>query len=317
MQDNSRSVRLRIPYRLHLGFYRYKDLPYLFGSTGIAVKEPYIIMKVSRTEGKLTIKTPTEESEKIIAGVLSELNIEDGLTVEISGFLKHHVGLGSRTKLVMGLLKSLKILGYIESNDPIDHLARKLGVGHVSGIGIYTFLYGGFVADTGVFRGNGILKYPELLARLRLPKWKVLIVLPEGVRGFHEREEEPALSSVEQHENQAELYALFTHLITSVRLGDFSIFSKALSRIQLLAGQYFSKYQGGIYSSEESSIIAETLSKNGVTALGQSSWGPAIYGFVENWRKGERVIRALNELSNSLNLRFWVTEVSRKGHYIL
>jgi len=58
MQDNSRSVRLRIPYRLHLGFYRYKDLPYLFGSTGIAVKEPYIIMKVSRTEGKLHNKNP-------------------------------------------------------------------------------------------------------------------------------------------------------------------------------------------------------------------------------------------------------------------
>jgi beta-ribofuranosylaminobenzene 5'-phosphate synthase len=317
MQDNSRSVRLRIPYRLHLGFYRYRDLPYLFGSTGVAVREPYLIMRVSRTEGGLTLRTPTAESEKIIAGTLRELNIEEGLSVEISGFLRHHVGLGSRTKLVMGLLKSLKTLGYVRENNPIDHLAKKLGVGRVSGIGIYTFLYGGFIADTGVFRGNGILKYPELLVRLRPPKWKVLIVVPEGVRGFHEREEEPALSSVEPHENQAELYTLFTHLITSVRVGDFRLFSKALSRIQLLAGQYFSKYQGGIYSSEESSIIAETLSKNGVAALGQSSWGPAIYGFVEDGRRIERVIKALNELSKSLNLRFWLTEVSGRGHYIL
>jgi len=171
MQDNSRSVRLRIPYRLHLGFYRYRDLPYLFGSTGVAVREPYLIMRVSRTEGGLTLRTPTAESEKIIAGTLRELNIEEGLSVEISGFLRHHVGLGSRTKLVIGLLKSLKILGYVRENNPIDHLAKKLGVGRVSGIGIYTFLYGGFVADTGVFRGNGVLTqcfsyYRGFLARV-------------------------------------------------------------------------------------------------------------------------------------------------------
>ncbi|MEM0244559.1 MAG: hypothetical protein QXV93_01350 [Zestosphaera sp.] len=318
MQDRLRSVKLRIPYRLHLGFYRYRDLPYFFGSTGVAVKEPYLVMKVSKdVESSPSIKTPTTESENIVLEVLRTLNIERGVSIEINGFLKHHVGLGSKTKLVMGLLKSLKILGCIEEKTSLDHLAKKLGVGRVSGIGIYTFLHGGFVADTGVFRGNGIIKYPELLLRLRPPRWRVLIVVPEGVRGFHEKEEENVLSSIEPHENQAELYALLTHLITSVRLNDFQLFSKALSKIQLFAGQYFSKYQGGIYSSEASSLIAETLSKNGVTALGQSSWGPSIYGFVESWRKAEEVAKVLNDLSTSLKLSFWMTEVSGRGYYIL
>ena len=317
MQDRIRSVRLRVPYRLHLGFYRYRDPPYLFGSTGVAIREPYLIMRISRTEGELSIKTPTVESEKIVSEVLRVLNIEDGISVEISGFLKHHVGLGSRTKLVMGLLKSLKVLGYLSDKILIDRLAKKLGVGRNSGIGTYTFLYGGFVVDTGVFQGNGIINYPELLLRLRPPGWKVIIVVPEGIRGFQEKEEEHVLSSIEPHKNQPELYTLLTYLITSVRLGDFELFSKALSRIQLLAGQYFSKYQGGIYSSEESSLIAETLSKNGVIALGQSSWGPAIYGFVKNSRKAKRIVNVLSELSSSLKLNFWITEVSGKGYYVL
>ncbi|MEO3993388.1 MAG: hypothetical protein QN229_03645 [Desulfurococcaceae archaeon TW002] len=316
MQDRLRSVTLRIPYRLHLGFYRYRDFPYLFGSTGVAVKEPYLVMKVSRIEG-YSLKTPTTESEEIISEALRMLGVRDGISVEINGFLKHHVGLGSRTKLVMGLLKSLKILGYLEEETLVDHLARELGVGHVSGIGIYTFLHGGFVVDTGVYQDNGIVKYPELLLRLRPPRWKVLIVVPDNVKGFREEEEKDALSNVEPHKNQAELYTLLTYLITSVKLNDFQLFSKALSRIQLFAGQYFSRYQGGIYSSEASALIVETLSRNGVTALGQSSWGPTIYGFIENWRRVEGIIKALNELRTSLKLNFWVTKVSGRGCYLL
>ena len=317
MEDRVLSVRLRIPYRLHLGFYRYRDLPYLFGSTGVSVREPYLVMKVSRVEGELSLKTPTTESREIISEALRILNIREGVSVEVEGFLKHHVGLGSRTKLVMGLLKSLKVLGYVDENTPIEYLARMLGVGRISGIGTYTFLHGGFVVDTGVFRGNRVVSYPELLLRLRPPKWRVLIALPEGTRGFHEKEEESVLSDIEPHKNQRELYALLTHLITSVRLSDFRLFSKALSRIQLLAGQYFSKYQGGIYSSEESSFIAETLSKSGVTALGQSSWGPVVYGFIENSRKVREIIKVFNELSSSLKLSFWITEVSGKGYHII
>lgn len=317
MEDRVLSVILRIPYRLHLGFYRYRDLPYLFGSTGVAVREPYLVMRVSKVGGGLSLRTPTTESKEVISEVLRVLNIREGISVEIEGLLKHHVGLGSRTKLVMGLLKSLKVLGYISGSTPIEYLARKLGVGRISGIGVYTFLYGGFVVDTGVFRGNNVVNYPELLLRLRPPRWRVLIALPEGIRGFHEKEEERVLSDIEPHKNQKELYALLTHLITSVRLGDFRLFSEALSRIQLLAGQYFSKYQGGIYSSEESSLIAETLSKSGVTALGQSSWGPVVYGFIENSRKVRRIIKVFNELSSSLKLSFWVTEISGKGHHII
>lgn len=318
MQSNLRSVRLKIPYRLHLGFYRYRDPPYLFGSTGVAVGEPYLVMKVSvGVEEKHSIKAPTTESESIVSEVLRTLDIKRGVSVEVEGFLRHHVGLGSRTKLVMGLLKSLKILGCVEEKTPLDYLAKKLGVGRVSGIGIYTFLYGGFVVDTGVFQGDETIRYPELLLRLRPPGWRTLIVVPEGIKGLQEKEEERVLSYVEPHNNQAELYTLLTHLVTSVRLGDFQLFSKSLSRIQLLAGQYFSRYQGGIYSSEASSLIAERLSKNNVTALGQSSWGPAVYGFVESWRKAEKIARELNELSTSLKLSFWITEISGRGYYVL
>ncbi|MEM0038436.1 MAG: hypothetical protein QXX81_07795 [Zestosphaera sp.] len=308
-----RAVRLKVPYRLHLGFYRYSDPPHSFGSTGIVVREPYFIMSVERVSGPTVIETPTEESRDLILNTLFRMGVRNGLKVSVEGLVKHHVGLGSRTKLVMSLLKALTVVGCLGPGTRIDAVARGLGVGRVSGVGIHTFLKGGFVVDTGVVKLGNALRYPELLLRLRPPPWSVLVAIPEGITGLREKDEEPILSNVEPHRNQKELYELLIHLTTAVRLSNFGVFSKALSRIQLLAGQYFSRHQGGVYSSEESALIAETLRRSGVEAVGQSSWGPTVYGFVEDGRKAARATAALEGLRASLRLDYWVTKTSVRG----
>lgn len=311
------ATRLKVPYRLHLGFYRYNDPPYLFGSTGVVVREPYFIIDVERTSGPVVVDAPTEESREAILSALSRLGVGEGLKVSVGGLVKHHVGLGSRTKLVTSLLKALTVVGRLDRRTRIDALARELGVGRVSGVGIHTFLKGGFVVDTGILKNGNTLKYPELLLRLRPPTWSVVIAIPEGVVGMREKEEEPILRNVEPHKSQKELYELLISITTAVRLDNFKLFSKALSRIQLLAGQYFSRYQGGIYSSEESALIAEALVKSGVEAVGQSSWGPTVYGFVESRKRVEKAAAALDSLRDSLKLRYWVTRVTGRGHEIL
>lgn len=311
------TARLRVPYRLHLGFYRYNDPPHLFGSTGVVVREPYFIIDVKRTPHPIVVETPTEESRDVILDALSRLGVREGLKVSVEGLVKHHVGLGSRTKLVVSVLKALTLVGCLDCRARIDVLARELGVGRVSGVGIHTFLKGGFVIDTGVLKNGNTLKYPELLLRLKPPQWIVIVAIPEGVTGMREKDEEPILKNVGPHENQKELYELLINITTAVRLNNFKLFSKALSRIQLLAGQYFSVHQGGIYSSEESALIAETLVKNGVEAVGQSSWGPTVYGFVESRKKAEKAAAALDSLKDSLKLHYWVTRVAGRGHVLL
>ncbi|MEM2020724.1 MAG: hypothetical protein QXP80_00660 [Zestosphaera sp.] len=310
------AVELRIPYRLHLGFYRYNDPPYLFGSTGVAVSEPYFTIKAERVEGPIIVNTPTEESREVITETLIKLGIKEGVRVSVEGLVKHHVGLGSRTKLVIGVLKALRELKCLRPGAPIKETANALGLGRVSGIGIYTFLMGGFVVDTGVAVEGEVVKHPELLLRLKPPSWSIVIAVPEGVAGLHGRVEESILNNAEPHQKQEELYRLLANLITAVRFNHFKPFSEALSKIQVLAGQYFSKYQGGMYSSEESCLIAEALRKSGVEAIGQSSWGPTIYCFTEDRRKAIKSVNVLKDLRSSLRLNFWVTRVSGRGHYV-
>ncbi len=310
------AVKLRIPYRLHLGFYRYNDPPYLFGSTGVALREPYFTMKAERVEGPVLVNTPTEESREVIKETLIKLGVREGVRVSVEGLVKHHVGLGSRTKLVMGLLKALSELKLLRPGAPLKETANMLGLGRVSGIGICTFLMGGFLVDTGVIVDGEVVRYPEPLLRLKPPSWSIVIAVPEGVAGLHGRVEESILSNVEPHQRQEELYRLLANLIIAVRLNHFKSFSEALSKMQMLAGQYFSKYQGGVYSSEESYLIAETLRKSGVEAIGQSSWGPTIYCFTEDGRKASKSVNVLKDLRSSLRLNFWVTRVSGRGYYI-
>jgi len=311
-----RGVAVIAGYRVHLGFYRFYDPPYVYGSLGVSLSNPKLIINVSLKEHSgIQVSAPTEESRGLIQWVLASLNIS-GVSVTLSGYVEHHVGLGSRTRIIMALLKALEVLGMI--NEPVDVLARRLGVGSVSAVGMYSFLNGGFVADTGRLVSSG--EGPDLLLSLNVPReWRVVLCIPQGRRGLSEKDEEPILSKVRPHPKQDMLYALFTKLITAIPLRDYRSFAKALTKLQVLTGEYFSKYQGGIFCCDESKELARMLERSGALGVGQSSWGPAVYGFVDSAKKARHIASEIIKLSNEVGIRtnVMITSIPAHGHQII
>ncbi len=312
--SNVTTVEVMSGYRIHLGFYRFLDPPYIYGSLGIAIDEPTVrlILVSNPNTGRLTINASTEEARTIVKHVLDSLDINLRGKIIIDGFLRHHVGLGTRTRLSLMLLEALRALHAL--NPDIFPYLRKLNIGNFSAVGIYTFLYGGLVVDSGVV--EAFKDIPDLLIRLDFPKdWKIVLALPEGVSGLTEVEERPAMSKPEHHPEQKILYGSLLSLIHSIKKKDFTLFTNSVERIQQLTGKYFSKYQGDIYCCEVSKLLAEKLKNLGAGGVGQSSWGPLIYGFIDNRLLADKVIKELRKYMDELGIEgeAWVTQVRNQG----
>jgi beta-ribofuranosylaminobenzene 5'-phosphate synthase len=62
--------------------------------------------------------------------------------------------------------------------------------------------------------------------------------------------------------------------------GDIEEFGLALTEIQREIGSTFAPQQGGVYHPRAAPLVEE-LQALGVGAVGQSSWGPTVYGIVD------------------------------------
>jgi beta-ribofuranosylaminobenzene 5'-phosphate synthase len=71
------------------------------------------------------------------------------------------------------------------------------------------------------------------------------------------------------------------HVLPALEEGDIQTFGRTLTEIDLLVGKLFEKVQGGIYSRESSADLVEFMLSSGVYGAGQSSWGPTVYGLVD------------------------------------
>jgi beta-ribofuranosylaminobenzene 5'-phosphate synthase len=90
---------------------------------------------------------------------------------------------------------------------------------------------------------------------------------------------------------------IMMQLLPSLIDRDIHNFGDALTKIQVTVGKYFADVQGGIFSSSIAASGINFMKDNGACGVGQSSWGPTVYGLVE----GKKQARNLqSELENFL-----------------
>ena len=316
--SSAMTVTVLTGYRAHLGFYRFNDPPYVYGSLGVSLTKPRLSVSYTLNEDSqgIIVKAQTEEAKDIIRRAATSINPELRGEIKAAGFIEHHVGLGTRTRLVLSTLKAVKVANSLNFN--IDRKAYQLGVGRYSAVGLYTFLKGGFIADTGLH--GGFNNPPQLLFRFETPPpWRILLVLPKGKRGMSEDSEKSVMVKPLKHAHQSELYSAFLLLIRSLVIKDFELFTSSLEKLQMLTGEYFSKYQDGIYCCELSEFIARYLKSKGLRGIGQSSWGPLIYGFMNSPSVAEAVANKVKkELKEvGVNAYVWVSEIPYIGHRVI
>lgn len=286
----SDTVTVEAPGRLHFGLLDLRGaLGRRFGGIGAAAPGVSVRLTASRAD--------TVHAEGVDAGraadaarrFIAASRIPGGAHIRVERAIPPHAGLGSGTQLALCVARAVAELYGMRV--PTADLARAVGRAHRSAVGTWTFAGGGFVLEGG--RRPGDDRPAPLLARLPFPPaWRCVVVVPDaqpGVSGDAEAAAFAALAAPPEHEVERIAHLVLMAMLPAVADGDLPTFGRALTAVQEINGRWFSHVQGGTFAPGPGADLVRRMRACGAAGVGQSSWGPAVYGVVEGDDQSGRV----------------------------
>lgn len=304
---------VRAPARLHLGFLDpAASLGRRFGSLGLVIDgfDTVVELQPAAADQVHTETAAATAQRGRVLEHLQRLREHSGRNAPLSLHLRQvppaHAGFGSGTQLALAVGRAFAAVHGLDL--PTATLARWLGRGLRSGIGIAGFDQGGLLLDGGP--GPGGTAAP-LLSRLVLPaQWQVLVVLDERQQGLSGAAEREAIATLPPlpRERAAEIcHEVLMRVMPGAALGDFAAFAAGLNRVQEVLGQHFAPAQAGsAWTSAAVGRLMLHLRGNEPLAIGQSSWGPTGFVIVPSAADAARLIataRSAGVLDPALELR--------------
>ncbi len=277
------------PARLHFGMLDPAGIgPRRFGGCGVAVESPRVVVGVRPGYGDEVVAhgSQPERAAEFARRASGAFGHRGGVVVDVREAIPPHVGLGSGTKLGLAIALGVAELAGISAQP--QELAAASGRGARSSVGSWTFAAPGLVVEAGVRDGGWI---SPLVARHPMPEhWRCVLALPLDAEGLSGDAEERffaqlhARPAVEPSVSRLLLTALLPGLVS----GDIEEFGAALSEIQREIGSLFVSQQGGVFHPRAGPVV-EALQALGVAAVGQCSWGRAVYGIVDDPERAAEV----------------------------
>jgi len=296
---SNHAVFVEAPGRLHFGVLDLRGgLGRWFGGIGTAAPAPTLLISAYPSD---TVEVSGDDADRA-AGFAREFLTYHGLEAGVRLFLHRtlpaHSGLGSGTQLALAIARAMAELYDIKAD--ASGLARAVGRARRSAIGTWTFSGGGLVLEGGRRRdGNGVA---PLLARIPFPPtWRCIVVIPKATPGISGADETAAFDEIPQpSERDVEhvSHLVLMALLPALAEADLATFGAALNRIQTTTGQWFASVQGGPFAIGASEELVRRMSELGAIGVGQSSWGPAVYGIVEG---DEAATRLADRIRTTLN----------------
>jgi beta-ribofuranosylaminobenzene 5'-phosphate synthase len=276
------NIFVEAPARLHFGVLDLRGrLGRSFGGLGAAIPCPSLLLEAAPARG-VVAHGPDAERAADFARRFSEYHqLSSGARLTVHRAIPSHAGLGSGTQLGLSVARAMAELNGL-SPDPIE-LARAVGRGKRSAIGTWTFAVGGFIVEGG--RRLGSEEMAPLLARFSIPEsWHCVVAVPPGARGLSGDAEARAfeeLPTPPDGEVERVSHLVLMQLLPALVEGDLGSFGEALSAVQRITGAWFAAQQGGIFAPGPTERLVADMAAWGAAGVGQSSWGPAVYGLVE------------------------------------
>ena len=191
-----------------------------------------------------------------------------------------HAGLGTGTQLGLAVARGLALACGLEL-DSVE-LARRVGRGKRSALGIHGFDRGGFLVEGGKGPHSTIA---PLLAHLDFPEgWRIVLVLPRGEKGRCGLAEEQAFANVRGGATDTLCRLVLLGMLPALVEVDLPAFGEALYEFNRRVGEAFAPIQGGIYAHARSQAIVDYVRGRKICGVGQSSWGPGLFAVVERDR---------------------------------
>jgi beta-ribofuranosylaminobenzene 5'-phosphate synthase len=288
-------VYVKTPARLHFGLIDMNgELGRFFGGLGVAIDRPNIILEAQTSEGGSVTGEKTELVTSLAKRFLESYRINAGVSIHVEQTIPQHAGLGSGTQLALAVAAALAKLFHVKAS--IQEFSLAMGRMKRTGVGTAVFDQGGFVVDGGKRMKNGSViseSFPPLIFRQPFPEnWKFVVAVPNIKKGLAKTEEKNAFGRLAPMptEDVGEICRLtMMKLLPALLDRDIESFGDALTQIQVVIGGYFAGVQGGTFSSSTATEAIDFMKKRGAYGIGQSSWGPAVYGLAQGETQAKKL----------------------------
>jgi predicted sugar kinase len=330
------TVEVRTPARLHLGMLSF-GVPGArsYGGVGVMVDRPGVQIRL-RKHGRLEARGPqAARAIDFARGCIRAWNLGDvGCSIDVLAVPRGHAGLGSGTQLGLAVAAGMRQLYRGEPPvdelprapahpqqpdvEPVDHdmlfdtrdaidLARAVGRGRRSCVGVYGFSRGGLIVEAGrplpaagAGEDDSDRGFSPMVARVRLPSaWRCVVIVGRdavGLEGDAERAAFQTLPPVPR-EVSAELARIaLLELLPAAVEGRFGEFATAVGEYGRLAGVPFATESRRLPHAAATETLLELLRELGVGGCAQSSWGPAVMACCESLAAAADLVDRLDQL---------------------
>ncbi|MDR2966543.1 MAG: hypothetical protein LBU74_01200 [Methanobacteriaceae archaeon] len=304
---------IKTPSRLHMtlidlnGSYGRAD-----GGIGLTIAKPNLCLKVEENEKGIAIdfneniynddikKECIKKISESAGKICSYFNLDSDFHFEVQEAYLPHSGLGSGTQISLATAKL--ICEHIGEDLNGVELGNIVGRGGTSGVGIFSFDYGGFIVDGGHnLKNKGTFlpsaaspaKPPKLLGRYDFPDdWGIIVAIPHADHSVTGKKEVDLFQNycpVPIRDVEQLSHLILMNLLPFLLEKDIESFGSVINRIQNLG---FKKVEVGLQPKKVKSLM-ENMRELGAYGVGMSSFGPTIYGIID--KKNQNVFKAIKE----------------------
>jgi predicted sugar kinase len=338
------AVEVRAPARLHLGMLSF-GTPAMrsFGGVGVMVDRPAVHVRLRRTDAFRARGPLAERTLEFAQACMQSWSLppQSACEIDVLATPRSHVGLGSGTQLALAVAAGMRHL-FRERPDEGPHefeihptddewlfdtpdaleLAKAVGRGRRSCVGVYGFSRGGLIVEAGrhVPAGGdppGERSFSPMVARVRLPStWRCLVIVQRDSIGLHGEPEKAAFAALPPvpQEISAELARLaLMDLLPAAVEADFAAFSEAVYRYGRLAGKPFEQASAKLPHAASTEQLIELLRELGVAGAAQSSWGPAVMACCESLDAAGELVERLDALGLSKQYEMIIARFDSQG----
>ena len=323
---------IRTPSRLHLtlldlnGIYGRID-----GGVGITIEKPCLKIEAEPIDNGIEVLFPninnknmniredyTLKIQQSTLKIMNRFKIKGGFRFIVDETYPPHSGLGSGTQLSLAVAKLISI---IDNRDlkALD-LAKIVGRGGTSGIGVESFENGGFIVDCGheSVMKSGFLPSsasnaspPPIIARYDFPMdWKIILVIPNVERGVSGAKEVDAFKNycpIPLNEVEKLSHLLLMKLMPSILESDIDSFGDSINNIQDIG---FKKIENKLQNPFINKLM-QNLRDAGAAGAGMSSFGPTVYAITDT--NEQDIVSTANDVIKNVGGEIIKTRARNKG----
>lgn len=325
---------IQTPSRLHITLIDLNgSIGRIDGGVGLTIQKPSLVLQTETLDKGILINFENkninenlkseyiEKIENSAKKMMEFMKIDSGFKFRVLETYPAHSGLGSGTQISLAVGKIILKLNDMDMTAP--EIAKIVGRGGTSGIGVRAFDHGGFIVDGG----HRIDEKPDFLpssASSALPAplitkydfpndWNIILAIPDvpaGASGPKEVSIFQKYCPIPLKEVQKLSHILLMKMMPAVIEADLDSFGDSINQIQTTG---FKKIELELQHSLIHNLI-ENMGSAGAAGVGMSSFGPTVYAITDNGSK--EISKAAQDAMKEVGGKVIITKAQNNGAII-